>query len=111
MHHDSPVCLRPLTGKVGRASLFVSACQYVLLYLDGERVGDHELDVLWTKFAENRSYVTYVTYELDPALLAPGQHVLGWLGLAFNGSCSAFAADRRSYVRPPQLVSVCIMMA
>ena len=36
-------------GAVERVSLFVSACQYYMLYLDGRRVGDHELDVAWTK--------------------------------------------------------------
>ena len=42
---------------VERVSLFVSACQYYRLYLDGQRVGDgdgdgvgaRELDVAWTK--------------------------------------------------------------
>ena len=72
-----------LADKIGRVSLFASACQYLLLYLDGERIGDHELDVVWTKFAENRSYVSY---ELEPALLAPGKHVLSMeLGQGFCG--------------------------
>ena len=39
-------------GAVERVSLFVSACQYYMLYLDGRRVGDHELDVAWTKYAD-----------------------------------------------------------
>ena len=42
----------PAGLEVGRVSLQVSACQYVILQLDGQRVGDHELDVVWTKFAE-----------------------------------------------------------
>ena len=76
--------------KVGRVSLFVSACQYVLLYLDGVRVSDHELDVVWTKFAENRSYVTY---ELSPASVGPGKHVLGMeLGQGFCGGSFGKAA-------------------
>ena len=49
------------SAELGRVSLYVSACQYVILYLDGARIGDHELDVVWTKFAENRSYVTYLS--------------------------------------------------
>jgi alpha-L-rhamnosidase len=70
-------------SSIGRVSLFVSACQYVTLYLDGKKIGDHELDTVWTKFAENRSYVSY---ELDKTLLAPGQHVLGMeLGQGFCG--------------------------
>ena len=39
----------PASLSVGRVSAFVSACQYYLLFLDGKRVGDHELDVAWTK--------------------------------------------------------------
>jgi alpha-L-rhamnosidase len=71
-------------GAITRVSLFVSACQYYVLYLDGIRIGDHELDVVWTKFAENRSYATY---SLDPALLAPGKHALGMMvGQGFCGS-------------------------
>lgn len=78
------------TEKVGRVSIFVSACQYVLLYLDGSRVGNHELDVVWTKFAENRSYVTY---ELPPASVGPGKHVLGMeLGQGFCGGSFGKAA-------------------
>jgi hypothetical protein len=41
---------------VGRVSIYVSACQYYELFLDGSRVGDHELDVVWTRFDRNRSY-------------------------------------------------------
>jgi hypothetical protein len=33
-----------------RISVFVSACQYYLLYLDGQRIGTNELDVAWTRF-------------------------------------------------------------
>jgi alpha-L-rhamnosidase len=78
------------TARLGRASLFVSACQYLIPFLDGLRIGDHELDVMWTKFAENRSYVTY---ELDTAKLPPGKHVLGMeLGQGFCGGSFGKAA-------------------
>eukprot|EP01052_Picozoa_sp_SAG31_P020194 SAG31_NODE_1508_length_8063_cov_3.156956_6_plen_85_part_00 len=54
-----------LPNVVSRVSLFVSSCQYHLLYLDGKRIGDHELDVVWTKFAENRSYSALPTSQFE----------------------------------------------
>ena len=59
---------------VGRASLFIAACQYYSLFLDGQRVGDRALDGPWTAVYTNRSYSTL---EIDPALLKPGPHTLG----------------------------------
>jgi alpha-L-rhamnosidase len=53
-----------------RATVFVSACQYYQLYINGQRVSDappdmgsvgygpRELDVGWTDFDHNRSYAT-----------------------------------------------------
>ena len=74
-----------------RASLFVSACQYYLLYLDGARVGARELDVVWTRFAVTRSYAAY---ELDVAALAPGAHTLGLaLGQGFCGQSGGAAGN------------------
>ena len=64
-------------------SVFVSACQYYLLYIDGVRVGARELDVVWTRFMYFRSYSSY---ELDPSLLPPGPHTIGLaLGQGFCG--------------------------
>ena len=40
-----------------RVSIFVAACQYYKLSIDGVPIGDHELDVVWTRFKYNRSYV------------------------------------------------------
>ena len=57
-----------------RATVFVSACQYYELYLDGKRIGDHMLDVGWTSFKTNRSYATH---EIEPSALTPGNHTLG----------------------------------
>jgi alpha-L-rhamnosidase len=59
---------------VHRASLFVAACQYYTLALDGQPVGDQVLDGPWTSFYNNRSYTTH---DIAPALLAPGPHALG----------------------------------
>ena len=57
-----------------RVSVFVSACQFYVMQLDGVRVGERLLDVAWTRFAYFRSYASY---ELDPALLPPGPHTIG----------------------------------
>lgn len=46
---------------VHRATVFVAACQYYTLFLDGTQVGDHVLDGPWTNFYTNRSckFVTF----------------------------------------------------
>ena len=61
-------------ARAARATVFVAACQYYTLLLDGAAVGDQRLDGPWTNFYTNRSYSTI---SLDPALLAPGAHALG----------------------------------
>lgn len=80
---------RPLS----RATVFVSACQYYELYVDGRRVGRNELDVVWTRFDRNRSYATH---ELDVALLAPGPHALGLMvGQGFCGESDGKAGPNQ----------------
>lgn len=72
-------------------SVFVSACQYYLLYIDGVRIGVRELDVAWTRFQYFRSYATY---ELDPATLTPGPHTIGLaLGQGFCGQSGGNAGN------------------
>ena len=84
-------------------SVFVSACQYYILYLDGSRVGDHELDVVWTKFGENRSYASY---SLDPSLFGAGKHALGLeIGQGFCGESEGKAGDPQA-VREWYLIRV-----
>ena len=73
---------------VSRASLFVSACQYYALFLDGERVGDQRLDSPWTNFYTNRSYTTH---DISAHLLSPGKHVLGLR--VGQGFCASSAHD------------------
>ena len=80
-----------VAGFVSRISVFVSACQYYLLYIDGVRVGTHELDVVWTRFQFFRSYASY---EIDPSLLLPGNHTLGMeLGQGFCGQSKGKAGN------------------
>jgi hypothetical protein len=61
-------------GTVARASIFVSACQYYQLYLDGQLIGDQKLDVGWTSFKTNR---TYATHNIATSKLSAGEHTLG----------------------------------
>jgi alpha-L-rhamnosidase len=63
-----------VAGSVARASIFVSACQYYELYVDGKRIGEQKLDVGWTSFKTNRSYATH---DIAPSLLLAGDHTLG----------------------------------
>ena len=78
----------PPGGGAVWASVFVSACQYYLLYIDGVRVGSRELDVVWSRFQYFRSYASY---EIDAAaLLPPGPHTLGLaLGQGFCAQSGA----------------------
>ena len=48
---------------VHRVSLFVAACQYYTLFLDGKVIGTQALDGPWTSFYTNRSYTTH---DIDP---------------------------------------------
>lgn len=80
-----------VTSAPTRVSVFASACQYYLLFIDGQRVGARELDVAWTRFPEFRSYATY---DLDPAVLPPGPHTVGLaLGQGFCGQSSGNAGN------------------
>lgn len=68
---------------LGRVSLFLSACQYYELYIDGNRVGTNELDVAWTRFNRMRAYVTY---NLSVDLFKVGKHAIGlFVGQGFCG--------------------------
>jgi alpha-L-rhamnosidase len=66
--------LVPAGGAPARATLFIAACQYYTLFLDGAVLGEQRLDGPWTNFYTNRSYTAL---SLPPSLLAPGPHTLG----------------------------------
>ena len=78
----------PAGAALSRATLFVAACQYYTLYLDGAAVSDQRLDSPWTEFYTNRSYTTI---DIDPSLLAPGPHALGLR--VGQGFCAETAHD------------------
>ena len=60
---------------VARARLHVTGLGSYVSYLDGDRVGDHELDPAFTDYDDR---VLYSTYDLT-AQLGEGRHVLGCL--------------------------------
>ncbi len=73
---------------LGRVSLFVSACQYYELYVDGQRVGDHQLDVAWTRPDLMR---VYASYDLPASLFGLGKHALGlFVGQGFCGETAQY---------------------
>ncbi len=63
----------PTNKKIQRARVHVSGLGYYELSLNGERVGDHQLDPGWTSYAHR---VLYSTYDVT-AQLRPGRNALG----------------------------------
>jgi alpha-L-rhamnosidase len=51
-------------GKIKKARLYISGLGYYLSYLNGERIGDHELDPGWTDYTDRVYYSTYDVTEL-----------------------------------------------
>jgi hypothetical protein len=78
----------PAGAPVTRATIFVAACQYYTLLLDGAVVGDQRLDGPWTEFYTNRSYTTF---DVDVSLVQPGPHALGLR--VGQGFCAGAAHD------------------
>jgi len=71
-----------LSKPVAGARVHVSTLGYGELYLNGERVGDAQLDPGWTAFDET---VPYATYDIGH-LLEAGLNAVGvWLGRGFFG--------------------------
>jgi len=46
-------------GNIKRARLYISQLGYFLSYINGKRIGDHELDPGWTDYADRIYYSTY----------------------------------------------------
>ncbi len=99
------ICLRkefdtPKT--IRRAVVSVSGLGVFELYLNGQRVGDHQLDPAYTDYQKR---VLYVTHDVT-ALLRPGRNALGvvlgngWFNLITPHVLRFYAAD---YIAPPQL--------
>jgi len=62
-----------VNGNISRARLYISGLGYYLSYLNGKRIGDHELDPGWTDYADR---IYYSTYDVT-ALLQEGNNCLG----------------------------------
>ncbi len=62
-----------LSKEVASAQVSICGMGYYELYLDGDKVGDHVLDPIWTTYHRNALYVTYdVTSQLKA-----GKHAFG----------------------------------
>jgi alpha-L-rhamnosidase len=53
-----------VSGNIKKARLYISGLGYYLSYLNGKRIGDHELDPGWTDYADRVYYSTYDVTEL-----------------------------------------------
>lgn len=62
-----------LTAQVQKATLAICGLGQFTAYINGRKVGDHELDPAWTDY---RKYIQYVTFDVTE-LLNPGTNVLG----------------------------------
>jgi alpha-L-rhamnosidase len=73
--HPAPLLRKEFTldHEIARARVYVSGLGYYELRLNGERVGDHELDPGWTSYARR---VLYSTYDVTSQLRA-GRNALG----------------------------------
>jgi beta-glucosidase-like glycosyl hydrolase len=84
-------------SEVVRARLYVTAHGLVEPWLNGARVGDHELTPGWTAYESRLRYATFDVTEL----VAPGANVLGaWLGdgwwrgrLGWDGRSGIYGSD------------------
>ena len=62
-----------LNGKITKARLYISGLGYYLSYLNGKRIGDHELDPGWTDYTVR---IYYSTYDVT-GLIQNGDNCLG----------------------------------
>ena len=54
----------PVKGSVKKARLYISGLGYYLSYINGKRIGDHELDPGWTDYVDRVYYSTYDVTEM-----------------------------------------------
>jgi len=77
LYHDDPAPLFRKAFEVSRpvseARLYISGLGYYVAYLNGERIGDHELDPGWTDYSARIFYSTYDVTEQ----LKRGENVVG----------------------------------
>ncbi|KAJ5392230.1 hypothetical protein N7509_007720 [Penicillium cosmopolitanum] len=82
-HKDEPLrplCFRkefalPATfGSLRRARLYITAFGVYRAYLNGSRIGDHEMAPGWTSY---RHRLAYQVFDVDPLIITNGDNVLG----------------------------------
>ena len=62
-----------LKKEVKSARLYIAGLGYSIVYINGQRVGDHMLDMPWTQFARQ---ITYNTFDVT-TLLRKGENAIG----------------------------------
>lgn len=62
-----------LKKEVASARLYIAGLGYSIAYLNGQRIGDHMLDMPWTQFAKQ---VTYNTFDVT-SMLQKGKNAIG----------------------------------
>ncbi|HLZ88758.1 MAG TPA: family 78 glycoside hydrolase catalytic domain, partial [Puia sp.] len=65
----------PVTKKILSARAYISAAGLYELYLNGKRIGDHQLDPMFTRFDRRNLYVTYDVTQI----LQEGRNAVGVL--------------------------------
>ena len=91
-----------LPKPVRRAAVSLSGLGLFELYVNGQRISDHQLDPAFTDYQKR---VFYLTHEVTSAL-RPGRNALGvvlgngWFNLVIPHALRYYAAD---YIAPPQL--------
>ncbi len=90
-----------LEKKVVRARAYIVAAGLYELYINGEKVGDHRLDPVYTRFDKRNTYVTYdVTQDFNQAKVAIGVILgNGWYN---HQSTAVWLFDRAKWRKRPR---------
>jgi alpha-L-rhamnosidase len=93
-----------LTKKVVRARLYLSGLGYNVSYMNGQKIGDHQLDQAFTRYDKT---VLYSTFDVT-GLLHPGENVLGvvlgngWYNMITN---DVWGFNKASWRSDPALIA------
>lgn len=102
----APVFRKPFSipgNKIRTARAYISGLGYYALYINGNRVGDHILDPVLTRYDRR---VKYVTYDITK-LLVGGENVIGAMlgnGWYNQHTRSAWNFDTAPWRNPPALL-------
>lgn len=93
-----------LSGKIERATAYVSGLGYYELYLDANKVGDRVLDPVFTDYQKT---VKYAAYDLTEQLQNQGPHcIAAILGNGFynHQERDLFQMEKANWKTPPKLL-------